>query len=316
MHVAQGQGNQSARHALVGVRKGVRVGAGKTAGRHALQGEFVGVCRVDDALQQVVLDRGAVGDARAFAGSHIALLDLVHHRGVRAVRDVGDDGHIGLDALGDHLGAAQSDFLLHAVGDVEAKRQVHFVFLEQAGHFGDHESTGAVVQSTSYVPLLVEQHEGVLIGDDAPYVDAHLFDLGLVFGTDVEENVFQGGGRLLACCAGVDGGPAKDGLDDALLGVDVHALGRGDLVVAASVAAQVDKAVAGDVVHEPADFVGVRLDDHLVFGLGIDDAHDCAIGVYDVLIDVGLDIIEPHLLTGTFETGGRGVVEVSLQKLL
>ena len=316
VHVAQRQGNQCAGDPHVGVGKRIGVRAGEAAGGHALQRDLLVFGGVDDALEQVVLDGRSVSDAGAFAGGNVALLDLVHHRRLRTVRDVGHDGHVRLDALGDHLGAAQADFLLDAVGDVQAKGKLDLVLVQHPGDFGNHEAAGAVVEGTADVPLLVEQHVLVLVGHDAADMDAHGFHFGLVLGADVEEDVLEGRRGLLAGGAGVDGRPAEDGLHRAVLGVDVHALGRGDLVVAAPVAAQVDEAVIGDVVDKPTDFVGVGLDDHLVLRLRIDDAHHSAVSVDNVIVDVGRDVVEPELLSPAFKAGWGWVVEVSLQELL
>ena len=79
--------------------------------------------------------------------------------------------------------------------------------MQHSGDLGNHEATGPVVEGAADVPLLVEQHVLVLIRDDTADVDAHGFDLGLVLGADVEEDVLEGQGCLLACSAGVDGRP-------------------------------------------------------------------------------------------------------------
>ena len=316
VHVAQGEGDQRTRHPLVGVSKRVSVRARETARGLTLERNLVLVGRVDDALEQVVLNCRTIGHARTFPRGGVALLNLVEHGRVGAVGHVGDNRHVGLQAFGDHLGAPQANFFLHRVGDIQPKRQLHLVFVQHARHFGNHEATCAVVERAPHVPILVEDHELVGVGHHAPHVDAHLLHLFLVLRSDVQEDVLQRGRFFFSSRAGVDGRPAKQAGNDAVLGVDVHALGRSDLVVASAVAAQVDEPVVGDVVHKPADLVGVRFDDHFVGSVGVDDPHDRAVRVDDVGVDVRLDVVEPQLLAFGFKAGGRRVVQVSLQKLL
>ena len=232
------------------------------------------------------------------------MLNLVEHGCVRAVGHVGDNRHVGLQAFGNHLGASQTNLLLHRVGDVQPKRQLHLVFVQHAHHLGNHEATCAVVERTSHVPIFVEDHELVGVGHDAPHVDAHLLHLFFVLRSDVQEDVLQRGRFFFPGRAGVDGRPAKQAGHDAVLGVDVHALGRGDLVVASTVAAQVDEPVVGDVVHKPTDFVGVRFDDHFVGSVGVDDPHDGAVRVDNVAVDVRLDVVEPQFLALGFKASG------------
>ena len=87
-------------------------------------------------------------------------------------------------------------------------------------------------------------------------------------------------------------------------------------MVAATIAPQVDESIVGDVMHKPADLVGMGFDDDFVFRFGIDDPYDRSISVYDMLVDVGVDVVQPHFLAGTLESGGGGVVQISLQELL
>ncbi len=82
------------------------------------------------------------------------------------MRYVGDDGHVGIDAVGYHFSSTQADFLLHGIHDIEAKGQVFAVFPEHPGHFGNHEAAHAVVQRPAHVELLVHHHELILERDD------------------------------------------------------------------------------------------------------------------------------------------------------
>ena len=87
-----------------------------------------------------------------------------------------------------------------------------------------------------------------------------------------------------------------------------------NLVVTAAIALEVDVSVIRDVMHEIADFICMRLNHHLVFSFWIDDANDGSIGIYDVLIDVRTDVIEPQLLSTAFETSRTRVVQVCFQE--
>ena len=87
-------------------------------------------------------------------------------------------------------------------------------------------------------------------------------------------------------------------------------------MVAPPISPEVNKAITGDVVHKPADFVGVGLNHHLVFGFGVNHPDDSTISVHDVLVDERRDVVEPHLLPSTFESSGGRVVEIGLKEFL
>ena len=101
------------------------------------------------------------------------------------MRHIGDDGHIGLNAFCNHLSTTQADFLLHRIGDVESEGQFDFLLMQQSRHFSNHESSGAVVQCTCNVPVLVQDHELVIIGDDTSDMNAHGFYFLFVLCADV-----------------------------------------------------------------------------------------------------------------------------------
>ena len=155
VHVAERQADQRTCHPFVGVGECVGIGACETTGRHALKRNFFCVGCIDDALQQVVLDSRSIGYTGSLACRDIAVVDLVHHRGVRAVRYICDNRDIWADAFGNHLCSAQANFFLHGIGDVQAKRKLGAFLVEEASDFSDHESSGAVVQRTGNVPVLV-----------------------------------------------------------------------------------------------------------------------------------------------------------------
>ena len=53
---------------------------------------------------------------------------------------------------------------------------------------------------------------------------------------------------------------------------------------------------------------------HLVWSIRIDNAHGSAVGVYEVIVDIRADVIQPQLLSRLLKAGGRGVVDVLLEK--
>ena len=147
-------------------------------------------------------------------------------------------------------------------------------------------------------------------------MDAHLLNLFLILGAHIEEDVLHRWCLLFARGAGVNCGPPEDAFDDAFRRVDVDALGRRDLVVAASVALQVDVSVGGDVVNKVADLIGVCFDHHLVGSVGIDHSNYRSVGVDDVFVDVRADVVQPQLLPAAFESGWACVIEVSFEEFL
>nr|GFD58141.1 hypothetical protein [Tanacetum cinerariifolium] len=82
------------------VGKSVGVGAGGAGGGGTLKRNIRFLGRVDDEVAQVVLHRRAVGDDRALAATDVAGRFLLVHRRLAVVGHVGDDGHVGVDAVG------------------------------------------------------------------------------------------------------------------------------------------------------------------------------------------------------------------------
>ena len=151
-------------HAAPAVGKGVGVGAGGPAGCFALDGDVVVGGGPDDEIEQFVVDGGCVSDAGAEAALDVADLLFVEHGRVGVVRDIGDDGHVGTDVVRDHLGTAQADFFLHRIDDVERIGEFDLVFLQQAGYFGNAETTHAIIQGAADVVAVVEDFQFVGVG--------------------------------------------------------------------------------------------------------------------------------------------------------
>src|SRR5688572_887977 len=96
--------------------------------------------------------------------------------------------------------------------------------------------------------------------------------------------------------------------------MNVYAHARRYLVIAAAVPSQVNEAFLGDIVNEPADLVSMGLYNDLVFGFRINYTHNGAVSVYDILIDIRLNIVQPNLLTSAFKTGGRRIIKVFVKE--
>src|SRR6185437_390581 len=231
--------------------------------------------------QQLVVYRRAEGQGRSFATGDIAFDHLVDHRGGRIVCHVRDDGNIGFEPAGDHLGAAQPHFFLYGIDHVKAEGQFLFVLFQQPRNLGDHETADAVVEGTADEIVIGQLCIAVLVGDDGADMDAEIFQL--LFGTrpGIEEEVVDLWVRFLGIDsqAGMDRGPAEDGRNGPFFAMDEDALSRGDLVIDATIAFEIEQAFGRHIVDEPADLIGVRFDDDLERRFGVDDAYGRAIWV-------------------------------------
>lgn len=63
-------------------------------------------------------------------------------------------------------------------------------------------------------------------------------------------------------------------------------------------------------MHEPRNFIGMGFHDYLVGSIGINNAYDGAVGVDDVGVDIGTNVIEPQLLSGAFESRRSGIIDI------
>src|SRR5690606_21466893 len=133
--------------------------------------------------------------------------------------------------------------------------------------------------------------------DDTSDVDTHTLHFFFRFGPDVNKDIFKAGCFFFTRFTHVDGGPSEHTLHDALIGVDIHAFTRRDLVVRTPVAAHIDVPVLGNIVDKPRDLIGMALNHYLVGAFRIDHPYHGAIHVGDVIVDIGPDIVQPDLLT-------------------
>ena len=136
--------------------------------------------------------------------------------------DIGNDGDVGVQALGDHLRAAQAHFFLHRVDDVEAEIELLLARLQQPRHFRDHEAADAVVDGAADQLVAIEHEEFIRVGDHAADVNAERLDLIPGTATDVDEDIVELRRLLLRpLTAGVDRRPAEHARHDAVVGMDV-----------------------------------------------------------------------------------------------
>ncbi len=281
-----------------------------------MEGNLLRVGSGNDFLQQVILNRWSVSEHGPFATVKVTLFNLIDHRSLRVVAYIRYNGHIRGQFAAYHLSPAQSNLFLYCIDDVQGKGQFLFVFLKEPCHFGNHKAAHAVIECAAYVVTVVEGHKLIFEGHDTAHMNAQFFNLFLRHTTAVEEDVFHAGALFLARCkvAGVNGRPSKYGAHRAFVRVNDNALARCNHMVAATVAAQVDKTLVGDVVYKPADLIGVGLDGHFVLLTRIDHRGYGAVSVYFIAVNVWFEVVDPGLLSQNFKTRRGGVVDVLFEK--
>ena len=231
------------------------------------------------------------------------------------MRYVRHNGHVGVDAVGHHLGPAQANFLLHSVHDIQTERQFLLIFVQPAGHFGNHEAAHPVVEGPPNIKFIVQYRELVLKRNYGTHVDAHFLYLFGAAGATIQKHGFDGGGLVLLRLAHVDGRPAEYRLHNTLAAVNIYALARGHQRVGAAVAAQIQITFLGNVINKIRYLVGVSLYYNLVFRVGINNAYHRAIGVDKVAVNIWFDVVQPQFLAFFLEASGRGIVEICLEKI-
>src|ERR1700735_3622892 len=100
----------------------------------------------------------------------------------------------------------------------------------------------------------------------------------------------------------MNGRPAEYCRHFSLFTVDEDPLSRCDLVIDTTVALEVQQPFRSDVVDEPADLVGMRLDHYFKGRLWIDDADGCTIGIGKITVNIRRQVIEPELLPAALKT--------------
>ena len=96
--------------------------------------------------------------------------------------------------------------------------------------------------------------------------------------------------------------------------MDNNTHGRGNLIITASIAYHVQVAFVADIIYVPGNFIGMGFDDDTVFGAGVYDSHCGAVGVSDVFVNKGANVLQPYFLSGFFETRWRVAVQVLVKE--
>src|SRR5579871_57195 len=99
----------------------------------------------------------------------------------------------------------------------------------------------------------------------------------------------------------MNGRPAENGRNGALLSVDENPHAWGYLMVDTAIAFEIDQPLRVDIVDEPADLVGMRLDHNLERRLRVDDTHRRAICIGEMRVHIRLQVVEPELLPAALE---------------
>jgi hypothetical protein len=58
------------------------------------------------------------------------------------------------------------------------------------------------------------------------------------------------------------------------------------------------------------------LDDHLIFPIGIDHSRHTTVDIDNIVVNIGLEVIQPNLLSRVLETGRGSVVQVTVEEVL
>ena len=150
-------------------------------------------------------------------------------------------------------------------------------------------------------------------------MNAERLNLFAVAGAAVKEEVVDFRDRFLIvipCHTGMDGRPSKDGFHGSFPAVDDHPHGRRDLVVDTPVALQVYESFRRDIVHEPADLIGMCFQNDLEGSIRIDHASCRSVWISELRICPRFDVIHPHLLACPFEPDGRWIIDVFAQEIV
>jgi len=85
-------------------------------------------------------------------------------------------------------------------------------------------------------------------------------------------------------------------------------------MIAAAVADDVDEAGVGDVVDEPAYFIGMPFNNDAEVFSRVDYPVGGTVIVQADLVNERTDILNPKLLSRAFEASGRSIVEIGVEK--
>ena len=81
-------------------------------------------------------------------------------------------------------------------------------------------------------------------------------------------------------------------------------------MITATVSANVDKSIIGNVRDEPRDLVRVRFNDYLKWRLGVDNSVRGSVVIYLGGVDVRFNVGEPQLLPARLKSRWRWIVDV------
>src|ERR1041385_2940143 len=101
----------------------------------------------------------------------------------------------------------------------------------------------------------------------------------------------------------MNGRPGEYSFYYSFFSVNIYTLGRCDHMITSAISSQINKAIIGDIMHEPGDLVSMSLYHHLEISFRIYYTYCCSIIICKMIIDIRFDILQPQFLTGTFKTG-------------
>ena len=257
----------------------------------------------------------AMGDARAFADSHIAMLRLIYAGIIRGVGDIHDEGDARLEGISNLAGAEQTDFLLHIGNGANFGVEFSFGFLQEAQRFSHGESADTVVKGPRDGEVVTEQIK--FVGQSDRVANGHKFPgIFAASDTQVDKEVMDFrrlGVRSLLQEMRRD--IADHTFDRAAAGVDNDALGFGDGRVHTAHFTHINKTGLVDVINRHGDFVGMSREHEARRTAFVEDGDAVTIGIGEGFVGKLFGIIEPNALTADFMADRARCIDEGLKEL-
>ncbi len=280
-----------------------------------LQGDFLFLGDVDDALDDVGMIAGAVGDGGAVAENDIAVFAMVDAGGIGGVGDVEADGDVGLEAVGGHFGAETTDFFLNGVENEDVGGRLFAGGADGFEGLGDDVAAYAVVEGAPDKAVFAEGLGGVCVDGGVADAEAKFGDFFGIGSTDVDVKLVNLGSFFVVfVVADVDGGVADDAENGAVVSEDLKAPTTSGGGVGAADAVEVEEAFFGDVFDHVANLIGMSFEHDrgclAVFGLlAFNHGPGSAVGVVPDSVRVFASFRDPDFLAAGFKPSGAGGVE-------
>lgn len=257
-----------------------------------------------------------MSDRGAAAEGDFTVFFVVDIRRVRGVGDIEDDGDVGVEAMGDHLGAEATDFFVDGIDGVDGGGGRGLQFGEFGEDFGDDEPADAIIEGTSDDAILSEGFRSVLIHGGVADAETEFFDVFFICSAEIDIEFVDVRNFLVRFIfADVNRGISDDAGDGSFLSEKDDPASAGGGVVAAADAIDVDEAFLADVFDDEADFVGVGFehDGGAVF-FALKSGPRVAVGIDVDGVREFFSVGGPGALAFQFEAGGAGRIEELIEE--